>query len=62
MKTDNTSGLLLTGTLLLAGVDMSGLLDYGLKAFLGGAIWMAFKMAGEYIDRRKRKAAHDERR
>ena len=57
MKTDtsNFSNVMLTGTILLANVDVNGLLDYGLKAFLGGAIWLGYKITADYLDR-KRKA------
>jgi hypothetical protein len=58
MKTDGNghfSNVLLTGTILLANVDMNGLVDYGLKAIVGGAVWLAFKFAADFIDR-KRKA------
>ena len=58
MKTENAhfSNVLLTGTILLANVDMNGLMDYGIKAFIGGAVWLGFKIAADYYDR-KRKAA-----
>lgn len=59
MKTETNgyfSNVLLTGTLLLANMDVSGLLDYGLKAIIGGGIWLGFKIAADYYDR-KRKAS-----
>lgn len=65
MKTDtgnattHFSNVLLTGTLLLANVDVNGLVDYGLKALLGGAVWLGYKLAAEYMDRR-RKAKNNE--
>ncbi|NLR82250.1 hypothetical protein [Chitinophaga eiseniae] len=58
IKTDSNghfSNVLLTGTLLLANIDVSGLVDYGLKALVGGGIWLGFKIAADYLDR-KRKA------
>ena len=58
VKTDSAtshfSNVLLTGTILLANVDVNGLLDYGLKAFLGGAVWLGYKLAAEYIERRRK--------
>lgn len=63
MRTETTqsnfSNVLLTGTLLLANVDVSGLLDYGLKALIGGAIWLGYKLTADYFDR-KRKAQRNE--
>ncbi len=50
---------MLTGTILLANVDVNGLLDYGLKAFLGGAVWLGYKLAADYLDR-KRKSKDNE--
>jgi hypothetical protein len=53
---DNGSSLFLTGTILLANMDYSGLMDYAIKALIGGAIWMAYKIAGDHIsERMKRK-------
>jgi hypothetical protein len=48
------NNVLLPGTILLANIDMTGLLDYALKALAGGAIWLGFKIAGEYLERRKK--------
>jgi hypothetical protein len=60
MKTDSTfsfNNVLLPGTILLAHIDMTSLLNYGLKAALGGLIWLGVKMIGEKLERRK--AAED---
>ncbi len=38
---------------LMAAIDYASLLDYGLKAILGGLIWLGFKLLGEYIARKK---------
>ncbi|PWV45940.1 hypothetical protein C7475_112158 [Chitinophaga sp. S165] len=57
MKTETSgyfSNVLLTGTLLLANVDVSGLLDYGLKALVGGGIWLGFKILADYYDRKRK--------
>jgi hypothetical protein len=48
------SNAMLTGTILLANVDLSGLLNYGLKALLGGAIWLGFRYAADYLERKRR--------
>jgi hypothetical protein len=57
MKTNNDTGsnIFLTGTILFANLDFSGLLDYGLKALIGGAIWLGYKMTSEYIERKRKK-------
>ena len=56
MTTTNQSqasnfSVFLVGAILniLAGVDYVSLLDYSLKAIIGGAIWLGFKMVGEYF-------------
>jgi hypothetical protein len=52
---DNSSNMFLTGTILLANMDYSGLMDYAVKALIGGAIWMGFKIAGELLGERMKK-------
>jgi hypothetical protein len=54
--TSHFSNVLLTGTILLANVDVNGLVDYSLKALLGGAIWLGYKVTADYLDRKRRKA------
>jgi hypothetical protein len=49
------SGFFLTGTILLANLDYNGLLDYALKAMVGGAIWFVYKLSAEYINRKRNK-------
>ncbi len=46
---DSTSHTFLTGAILFANMDYSGLTDYAVKAIIGGAIWMTFKLAGDYL-------------
>lgn len=54
-STENTSSsILLTGVVFLANLDFVGLLDYALKAGIGGAIWLGFKLTGDYIDRKRK--------
>ena len=50
--TDTTSNVFLTGTILFANLDYSGLEIYAIKAAIGGAIWMVFKLAGDYMSHR----------
>ncbi len=54
-NTDSSSNMFLTGTILLANLDYSGLADYAVKALVGGVIWMAFKVGGDYISERLKK-------
>jgi hypothetical protein len=57
-QSESTSGsnMLLTGCILLANLDFSGLLDYAIKAMIGGAIWLGYKITADYIDRKRSKA------
>jgi hypothetical protein len=48
-ESDGLTNHFLTGAILFANLDYSGLSDYAVKAVLGGAIWMAFKLAGDVI-------------
>ena len=55
--TDNiSSNMLLTGCIFLANIDLTGLLDYAVKAFIGGGIWLGYKLAADFIDKRRNKA------
>lgn len=54
-STDSSSNMFLTGTILLANLDYSGLADYAVKALVGGVIWMAFRIGGDYISERLKK-------
>lgn len=47
--TDSSSQVFLTGSILLANLDYSGLMDYALKAAIGGVIWMVFKLGADYL-------------
>ena len=53
--TDGTGSMLLTASILFANIDYSSLMDYAIKAFIGGAIWMAFKVGGEYLSNKIKK-------
>ena len=56
-NSENTSSnIFLTGCILLANLDFSGLLDYAVKALIGGGIWLGYKAAADYIDRKRSKA------
>ena len=51
-----SSNMLLTGCIFLANIDLTGLLDYAVKAFIGGGIWLGYKLAADFIDKRRSKA------
>ena len=53
---ESSSSIFLTGCILLANLDFSGLLDYAIKALIGGGIWLGYKAAADYIDRKRSKA------
>lgn len=46
---DSSTNIFLTGAILLANMDYSGLGDYAVKAAIGGLVWMAFKLTADYI-------------
>jgi hypothetical protein len=48
-NTDNSSNVFLTGVILLANLDMTGLYDYAIKAAIGGAIWLTFKLTSDFL-------------
>ena len=50
-----SSSVFLTGAILLANLDFTGMLDYAVKATIGGAIWLGFKLTADYLERRKAK-------
>lgn len=45
---DNFSNLFLYGAVMFAGIDYKGVLDYGIKAVLGGLVWFGFKLLQDY--------------
>lgn len=51
-ESNSSSHHFLTGAILFANLDYSGLSAYAIKAVVGGAIWMAFKLAGDYLSYR----------
>lgn len=52
--TENTgSNIFLTGCIFLANLDYAGLLDYAVKATIGGPIWLAYRLTADYFEKRK---------
>jgi hypothetical protein len=50
---DTASNIFLTGSIFLANLDFSGLMDYALKAVIGGLMWLLFKMLADFMERRR---------
>lgn len=38
---------------IFAGLDYKSLLDYGVKAILGGVVWLIFKLLADRMGRKK---------
>lgn len=56
MKTDNLgSNVFLTGCILLANLDFAGLLEYAVKAAIGGAVWLGYKVTADWLTERKKR-------
>ena len=50
---DTTStNMVLTGAVLMANFNDPSLTEYGVRAILGSLIWMAFKLATDYLSER----------
>lgn len=49
---EGNSNFFLTGAILFANLDASGLAEYAVKAAIGGAIWLVFKLTSDYISER----------
>ena len=50
IQAGKTSNLFLTGAILLANLDFTSIEEYAIKAAIGGAVWMGFKLVGDYIN------------
>jgi hypothetical protein len=46
---DSTAPIFLYGAILMANLDGSGLMDYAIKAAIGGAIWFVYKITSDYL-------------
>ncbi len=52
-ESNSGSNVFLTGTILFANLDYTGLADYAIKALIGGAIWFGYKLSADYFSRKK---------
>lgn len=48
------AGTMLTASIFLAQIDVHGLLDYAIKAGIGGAIWLGYKLIADHIDAKRK--------
>lgn len=48
-----SSNIFLTGFILLANLDFNDLLQYAVKAAIGGGIWLGYRWAAKFIDRKR---------
>lgn len=53
---DTASNIFLTGSIFLANLDFTGLMDYAIKAVIGGFMWLLFKMVADHIERKRNQA------
>jgi hypothetical protein len=52
---DTASNVFLTGSIFLANLDFTGLMDYAIKAVIGGFMWLLFKMVADHLEHRRSK-------
>ena len=57
LQSDNISNMFLYGSILLASIYYVGILDYLIKALLGGGVWFGFKLLQDYYSIRVKKSA-----
>jgi hypothetical protein len=50
-QTISNNSVFILGAIIntLAVVDMNGLIDYSVKAIVGGCIWLAFKILADFV-------------
>lgn len=46
---DSSTNIFLTGAILFANLDYGGLVEYAIKAAIGGMVWMGFKLASDWL-------------
>lgn len=55
MQSENVSNMFLYGSILFASIDYVGILDYLIKAILGGGVWFGFKLLQDHYSIRARR-------
>ncbi len=51
-ETGNNSSVLLYGALMFANIDAASVMDYTVKALVGGVVWLGFKVAADYLSQK----------
>lgn len=46
--------VMLTACIWCANLDFTGLADYAIKAIIGGAIWLGFRLIADHVSRKSR--------
>lgn len=57
IQSDNFSNLFLYGAIMFANIDYVGIVDYVIKAILGGAVWFGFKLLQDHYSVRVKENA-----
>lgn len=57
IQSDNVSNLFLYGAIMFANIDYIGIVDYVVKAILGGAVWFGFKLLQDHYSVRVKENA-----
>jgi hypothetical protein len=47
--TEVGSSIYLTASIMLASIDYSSVVEYAIKALIGGVIWVGVKISGEMV-------------
>lgn len=59
LQSENLSNMFLYGSILLASIDYIGILDYTIKALLGGGVWFGYKLLTDYYSPRLRNTSRE---
>lgn len=57
IQSENISNMFLVGSMVMASIDYVGILDYLIKAVMGGGVWFLFKLLQDYFSPFIRKRA-----
>jgi hypothetical protein len=61
-QSDNFSSMVLYGTFMLSNIDYVGILDYSLKAIIGGVVWFGLKLIAEYYSTKIKSAVEEKKK